>query len=198
MGTGAWRLITPPSEFHLQVEGNERPPGLFWPELSPKNTEAWSVGDPSAIKLTSKGVSLEQGADGNFLLTKRQDFKKSTLKITLAPFDGSEAYLALHARQGPDAWHAVTSRIVCRGGKAYAGATGFDFQQEHGQPLEKPAGKPFMIRFDIDDNGTYRAFVGNQQTSSISSAGPRPAANAGSVGLFVKSGRVLIESLRVE
>ena len=79
----------------MVAEGNERAPGSFWPELSTGNSQAWLVGDPGAIKLTSKGLSLEKGAAGNFLLTRRSDYTKCSMSITLAALENAEAYLAL-------------------------------------------------------------------------------------------------------
>ena len=186
-------------KFVLVAEGNERAPGSFWPELSVENSQAWLVGDPRAIKLTSKGLSLEKGSAGNFLLTRRSDYTKCSMSITLAAFENAEAYLALRAHQGPDGWHAVTSRIVCEGGKVRAGFASFDFQpQERGrQIVEKPTGKTFMIRFEIDDKGADRVFVGGQETSSSPHVNQPVQEFVGSAGLFVKSGKVLIESLKV-
>ena len=84
-----------PVKFVLVAEGNERAPGSFWPELSVENSQAWLVGDPGAIKLTNKGLSLEKGSAGNFLLTRRSDYRKCSMSITLAAFENAEAYLAL-------------------------------------------------------------------------------------------------------
>jgi len=188
-----------PVEFRLIAEGDERAPGSFWPELSTGNSRAWLVGDPGAIKLTSKGLSLEKGAAGNFLLTRRRDFTRCSMRITLAASENAEVYLALRAHQGPDGWHAVTSRIVCEGGKVRAGLVSFDFQTQEGgrQIAEKPAGKTFMIRFEIDDKGADRVFIGGQETSSANHLNHQVQQFVGSVGLFVKSGKVLIESLKV-
>ncbi len=195
-----WRMTTPPVQFVLVAEGNERAPGSIWPELSVENSQAWLVGDPRAIKLTGKGLSLEKGPAGNFLLTRRSDYTKCSMSITLAAFENAEAYLVLRAHQRPDGWHAVTSRIVCESGKVRAGFASFDFQpKERGrQIVEKPTGKPFMIRFEIDDKGADRVFVGGQETSSSPRGVNQPVQQfVGSVGLFVKSGKVLIESLNV-
>ncbi|MGO8899533.1 MAG: hypothetical protein ACLQU5_14485 [Isosphaeraceae bacterium] len=197
--SGSWRMAAPPVKFVLVAEGNERAPGSFWPELSVENSQAWLAADPRAIKLTGKGLSLEQGSAGNFLLTRRSDYTKCSMSITLAAFENAEAYLVLRAHQGPDGWHAVTSRIVCEGGKVRAGYASFDFQpQERGRQIaEKPTGKTFMIRFEIDDKGADRVFVSGQETSSSPHVNQPVQEFVGSAGLFVKSGKVLIESLRV-
>ncbi len=194
-----WRMTAPPVEFRLVAEGDERPPGSFWPELSAGNSQAWLVGDPAAIKLTNKGLSLEKGSAGNFLLTRKSDYRKCSMSITLAAFENAEAYLVLRAHQGPDGWHAVTSRIVCEGGKVRAGFASFDFQpQERGRTAtEKPMGKTFRIRFEIDDKGADRVFINGQETSSPNHVNDQVQKFVGSVGLFVKSGRLLIESLNV-
>ncbi len=194
-----WRMDVNPVEFHLAAEGDERAPGSFWPELSAGNSQAWQVGDPAAIKLTNKGLSLEPGSEGNFLLTKRRNFTRCSITITLAAFEGAEAYLVLRAHQGPDGWHAVTSRVACEGGKVRAGFASFDFQSpEQGrQVVEKPVGNKFMIRFEIDDKGVDRVFISGKETSLPNHVNHQVQQFVGSVGLFVKSGKVLIESLKV-
>ena len=63
--------------------------------------------------------------------------------------------------------------------------------------MEKPTGKTFMIRFEIDDKGADRVFVGGQETSSSPHVNQPVQEFVGSAGLFVKSGKVLIESLKV-
>jgi serine/threonine protein kinase len=196
---GSWRMTAPPVKFVLVAESKERAPGEFWPELSAENSQAWLAGDPGAIKLTNKGLSLEKGSAGNLLLTRRSDYTKCSMSITLAADENAEAYLALRAHLGPDGWHAVTSRIVCEGGKVRAGFASIDFQtQERGHQIaEKPAGKTFMIRFVIDDKGADRVFINGQETSSLSNANHPVQEYVGAVGLFVKSGKVLIESLNV-
>src|SRR5271157_2973605 len=193
----SWRMTVSPVEFRLVAVGNERAPGSFWPELSEGNSQAWLVGDPAAIKLTSKGVSLEKGSAGNFLITRKRDFTRCSMQITLAASEPAEVYLALRAHQGPDGWHGVTSRIVCEGGKVRAGFASFDFlTQESGRHIvEKPAGKSFMIRFEIDDKGADRVFINGQETSSPNHVNHQVQQFVGSVGLFVKLGKVLIESL---
>ena len=194
-----WRMSVSPVEFRLAAEGDERPPGSFWPELSAGNSQAWLVGDPAAIKLTNKGLSLEPGPDGNFLLTKRHDYTRCSITITLATAADTEVYLALRAHQGPDGWQAVTARVACEGEKVRAGFASFDFQTpEHGrQIVEKPVGTKFMIRFEIDDKGADRVFVSGKETSIPNHVNHQVQQFVGSVGLFVKSGKVLIESLKI-
>ena len=94
------------------------------------------------------------------------------------------------AHQGPDGWHAVTSRVVCEDGKVRAGFASFDFQTtEHGrQIVEKPAGTTFLIQFEIDDKGADRVFVGRQETSSSPHVNHPVQQYVGAVGLFVRSG----------
>ncbi len=197
-GAGVWRMTTSPLEFQVTAEGNEPAPGSFRPELSPENSEEWLTADPDAIKLTGKGLILEKGTAGNYLLTRKSDHGKCSMSIMLAAFENTEAYLTLHAHQEPDGWHAITSRVVCTGGKVQAGSASADFQtQERGQLVARPPGKAFLIRFEIDDDRTDRVFIGGQQTSSSSHGGQTLPAPSGSVGLFVKSGKVLIESLHI-
>ncbi len=63
--------------------------------------------------------------------------------------------------------------------------------------MEKPTGKTFMIRFQIDDKGADRVFVDGQETSSSPHVNQPVHEFVGAAGLFVKSGKVLIESLNV-
>jgi hypothetical protein len=199
-GAGFWHVTAPALPFVLSAEGRDRPTGDFWPELTLENSQEWRVGDPGAIKQTSKCLSLAGRPEGNFLVTRKDDYKKCSVRITLALAEGTEAYLALRAHQEPDGWRAVTSRVICEGNKVRAGHQSFDFQvAESGKRTEeKPASKPFLIRFLIDEQGLDRVYIGNKQTSSSNYA-KQPAVrdSVGSVGLFVKSGRVDIESLHV-
>ena len=92
------------------------------PELGPANTDGWQVGDPAAIKMTPKELMLWSRAGGNLLLTRKDNFKKCSISAALAVNDGTEAFLVMRARQGPDGWRAVTARIIGQGGKVRVGA----------------------------------------------------------------------------
>ncbi len=195
----SWRVNLLPVSFRLTAEDDERPPGSFWPELSLTRTEGWLVGDPASIRQTSKGVILEAGRAGNLLLTRKSDYTKCLISIRLAAFADSEAYLALRAGRGPEGWHAVTSRIVGQDGDVRSGFCSFDFEtRERGhQAAEKPAGKTFAIRFEIDDKDSARVFVNGQQTSTVLHLGGPVPEYVGSVGLFVRTGKLQIESVEV-
>jgi len=54
-----------------------------------------------------------------------------------------------------------------------------------------------MIRFEIDDKGADRVFISGKETSLPNHVNQQVQQFVGSVGLFVKSGKVLIESLKV-
>jgi serine/threonine protein kinase len=194
-----FRLEAGPTSFHLTAEGKDRAPGYFWPELSTENSEAWLVGDRSSIRMTGKGLVLEKGTSGNFLITRRNDFEKCSISVTLAVAEGAEIYLALRAHQERDIWHAVTSRITAQKGKVYAGSESYDFQagETTKKLVEKPTDRPFLIRFLIDEQGVDQVFVGGQQTSSGTYATLPMRSYVGRVGIFVKSGKVLITELNV-
>jgi serine/threonine protein kinase len=191
------RLSSHTGPFKLVADPGGRAPGPFWPELGPNTTEDWQIGDPGAIKMTLKELMLWAGPGGNLLLTRRDDFKKCSISVALAVNDDTEAYLALRAHHGPDGWRAITSRIIGQGGKVRAGLAAFDFQaEEQGKaPAEKMTRQPFRMKFLIDEKGAARVYVGNELTASINDEDHAEREDAGAAGLFVKSGKILIESL---
>ena len=128
------KLAVSPGPFRL-VAPDGSAPGPFMPELSPANTDGWQVGDPAAIKMTPKELMLWSRAGGNLLLTRKDNFKKCSISAALAVNDGTEAFLVMRARPGPDGWRAVTARISGQGGKVRVGAVLMDFQnaENHGE-----------------------------------------------------------------
>jgi hypothetical protein len=130
-------------------------------------------------------------------LSRKDDFKKCAITATVAVNEGAEAYLALRAHPGPEGWRAVTTRIVGRGGKVRIGNGGLDFQNdERDSLLERDSLRPFGISFVLDDRGIARVTVGGQ-SSSISNGDNKGLEEGGAAGVFVKSGKVLIESLNI-
>jgi hypothetical protein len=196
---GSWRMTAPALSFTLAATDGRRPTGSFWPELSLEHSEEWTVGDPSAIKLTAKGVSLEQGPGGNFLLTRKSNWKRCTMSVTLAVTENTEAFLVLRAHRQADAWRGITSRITGSGGKVALGGLSTDFQvKERGRrSTEKPVNKTFVVRFTIDQREASRVLLGAQEMASENFAAELGRDDAGAAGLFVRRGRVLIESLSV-
>jgi hypothetical protein len=192
-------MTAPALSFTLAATDRRRPSGSFWPELSLEHSEEWTVGDPSAIKLTPKGVSLEQGPDGNFLLTRKSNWKRCTMSMTLAVAENTEAFLVLRAHQKAEAWRGITSRITGSRGKVALGGLSRDFQsKEHGRrSTEKSVNKTFMMKFIIDERGASRVLLGAQETASANFPAQSDGDHTGSAGLFVKRGSVLIESLSV-
>jgi hypothetical protein len=194
------RLAAHAGPFRLVADPEGRPPGPFWPELGPNNTDAWQIGDSGAIKMTTKELLLWNGPGGNLLLTRKNDFKKCTISVALAVNEGTEAYLALRARLGQDGWRAVTSRIIGQGGKVRVGYGSLDFQASNSEAgsVVKATGKAFRMRFVIDEKGVARVYVGNDQTSIITSDEVAAEENSGAAGLYIKTGKVLVESLMIK
>ncbi len=186
---GPFRLVAP--------DGSA--PGPFWPELGPANTDGWQIGDPAAIKMTPKELMLWSRPGGNLLLTRKNDFKKYSISVRLAVTESTEAFLALRARPGTDGWHAVTARIIAQGGKVRTGVCSTDFKnaENAASTVENPTGKTFMMSLVMNERGATHLSVGGRETSAITSDPPAPDEPTGAAGLFIKSGKVLIESLSI-
>ncbi|HKM52513.1 MAG TPA: protein kinase, partial [Isosphaeraceae bacterium] len=194
---GSSLMTAPAKSFRLITMDKLRPPGSFWPELSPSNSREWRVADPSAIKMTGKGVQLEEGSGGNFLLTRKSDYRKCALHMALAVEANTEAYLVLRAHQDGGVWHGLTARIAAHGGNVVMGHQSTDFQPDDRgrQSIAKPLNKPFLISFTIDEKHVAKVFVGAERTALVDYAHHPAHKYVGSAGLFVKSGKVLIERL---
>jgi hypothetical protein len=177
-----------------------RPSDAFWPQLAPDDFKAWRVGDPDLIEMDEEGVYVSAGPNGNLLLTKNAADRRCTLTIDVSVTKGTEAYLALRAHEGPDGWRAITSRLIEEGGKVRAGGQSADFQlPERGKPLTDlvPA-RRFHIVFQIDGANVCRLTVKQKGTSSTSYANLPAGEYAGAVGVFVKSGSLIIHHMDVK
>jgi hypothetical protein len=170
------------------------------PELSPANTDGWQVGDPAAIKMTPKELMLWSRSGGNLLLTRKDNFKKCSISAALAVNDGTEAFLVMRARPGPDGWRAVTARISGQGGKVRAGAGSIDFQnaENAANTVEKPTGKAFRMNFVMNERGAAHITVNGVETSVINCEPPAEDEPTGAAGIFIKTGKILVESLMIK
>jgi formylglycine-generating enzyme required for sulfatase activity/serine/threonine protein kinase len=199
-GVDLRRLKSRPGELRLLDKGADLPRGPFWPEIGPDNVREWRIGDPSAIKMSSQGIVLSAGPGGNFLLTRSDDFKKCSLRIEFEAGDVTEAYLALRAREGPDGWHAVTSRIDVEKGRVHVGHQGFDFEAQESGLGRRPdygTGTLILIGFETTAKGIGLAHVRGVNTASANlDVGPA-AGWTGAGGVFVRSGKLLIHSITV-
>ncbi len=181
------------------------PPGAFWPDLTPRDTEKWRVGDASLVSMGPKGLVVEGGTAGNFLLTSRSDYKKCAMTVDLSATEGTEAYLILRADEGPDGWRGVTSRIVDEGGKIRAGLQSLDFAapERGGDPkggdsrADFKPGFHFGLKFSIDETNRATVII-HGKPMMVAHEGPRRLDAAGSVGLFVRKGSVTVRSLSVQ
>jgi hypothetical protein len=180
--------------------GAAQPRVGFWPIARPDDMTAWQVGDPDRIEMDRDGVSLSAGPGGNLLLTRKESFRRCKLSLTLSVQKGTEAFLALLAHRGPDGWRAITARVYDEGGRIRAGHQSTDFQlPDQGTRLETvPLGKSFRITFEINGQHMARLVSNSKETSTMAYA-KAPAGNyQGAVGVFVKSGTVVIHAMDVQ
>ena len=149
--------------------------------------------------MRADGISLDAGPQGNFLLTADETFRKGTLSIVLSVKKETEAFLALRARRGPRFWRAITSRVNEEHGKIVAGHQSIDFQTlETGSGKKQFApDKSFVMKIYLDDTNVARVTVKGEKTSTVKHDGPPRVEEAGAVGVFVKSGTVVIKHLEV-
>ena len=176
------------------------PAAGFWPTLSADDSEGWRFGDPDRVRLGPKGLIVEAGPDGNCVFTSAEDFRKGTLRITLAASEGAEAYIALHAtRRGNGGWRAVTSRVVEENGTVSTGGLGLDFGVEETGELSRGAKPGEMISIIVEDDGegNRRLKVKGRQTAEIVGVPIPNHVAGGAVGLFLKSGTVVVQVLEV-
>jgi hypothetical protein len=176
----------------------EKPTGGFWPILRPDDLRSWRIGDPERIDMSRKGVFLPAGPSGNLLLTRRADYKKCQLSITLSATRGTEAFLALRAHRGPDGWRGITAPVFDEGGRIHAGRQSVDFRlPDRRRAIEATdPERPLRILFRIDDQGASRLEI-RKEKSSMDHA-PTPAGQyVGAVGVFVKSGTLIIHAMDV-
>jgi serine/threonine protein kinase len=185
--------------FRPSNPGAVQPRVGFWPIATPDDMTAWQVGDPDRIEMNRDGVSLSAGPGGNLLLTRKASFRKCKLSLTLSAHKGTEAFLALRAHRGPDGWRAITARVYDDGGRIRAGNPSTDFQQpDQGTRTETvPLGKSVRIVFEINGQHMSR-LVSNQETSTFAYAKTPAADYKGAVGVFVKSGTVVIHAMDVQ
>ncbi|MGP0066813.1 MAG: hypothetical protein ACLQGP_24885, partial [Isosphaeraceae bacterium] len=171
----------------------------IWPALAADNVAAWQFGDPAHIEINHQGVFLSAGPGGNLLLTKRENYKRCTFKVTLAATKGTEAYLALRAHRREGEWCAITARIADEGGKIRVHHPSLDFQPPEAgtKPLEFPLEKSFVFRFEINDANVAQVRI-NQETWKRAYTSPPASDYTGAVGLFVKSGTVVIYAMNVQ
>jgi hypothetical protein len=195
------RLVEPFPDLKRLPDPDAVPPdGGFWPTMTPGNLQYWQIADPNHVKMHEKGVRVEAGPSGNLLLTRRENYKKCKLKLTLAATKGTDAFLVLRAHRSPQGyWQAVTMRVYERENGIRVGNQSLDFQvEESGQgAVEAAPEKPFMVEFQINESNVARLKVRQRATSSASFGSPRASDYVGAVGLFVKAGALMIERMDV-
>jgi serine/threonine protein kinase len=177
-----------------------RPAASFWPSLAPDNLGNWQIGDPDHITMNEKGLYLEAGPHGNLLLTQDATFRKCILTITLAAKEGTDAFLALRACRGPQVWQAITARVSERNGKIRVGppATNFQTSETGAGHKEFLPGKAFGVKFDIDEKNIARVAMKGERTAFARVERTPANYETGAVGIFVRSGTVMIERLDIQ
>ncbi len=194
------RVRVGPGIVRLADRKARRPFDPFWPPLATDDLKAWRIGDPEAIAMDERGVFLSAGAGGNLLLTKQEGFRSCTLTLDVSVTNGTEAFLALRAHRGPDGSRAITSRVNEEGGHVRAGGQAADFQLvEQGKPLmDLVPARRFHIVFKVNEANVSRLTVKQKETSSTVYANLPAGAYEGAVGVFVKSGTLIIHYMDVK
>jgi hypothetical protein len=172
--------------------------GVIWPLLTATDLQAWQLSDPDSILMSANDLSVSSGRNGNLLLTKREDYKRCTLNLTMAATKGTRAFLALRAHRGPDGWRAITLPIIDRDGKIQVCRQSLDFE------LTDPAqgsqgfapGKTFLISFAID-NASRTHISLTKAKSTTDHVRPPGSDYEGSAGVFVKSGTLIIYKMDI-
>jgi hypothetical protein len=196
---GFWYIGAPAHPFRLIRDAGANLGKAYRPTLAVDRTSEWLTGGADQVKVAADRLVLEAGEAGNFLITRRSDYGPCTLNAVVVLEEGSEAYLALRAHRGARGWRGITSKIVTENDSVRAGFQSFNFQaRERGKiHSEGRIGEPLPLRFALDQAGLARVYVGNQETSVASYENQEVLEAPGAAGLFVKSGRVLIESLEI-
>ena len=173
--------------------------GGIWPPLTATNFQAWQVSDPDRIELDDERLLVSSGPNGNLLLTRRDDYKTCSLKLTLAATEGTEAFLALRAHQGPDGrWRAITVPIIDQEGQIQARQPSLDFGLSAAgkDPHGFPPGKSFWILVEIDNANRARVSLTKGKLTPEYDHPPR-SDYMGATGVFVKSGTLIIYHMDV-
>jgi hypothetical protein len=170
----------------------------FQPPLTSKDARAWQIGNPQSVKVIEGGLRVSAGPEGNYLLTRRDRYAACSIKLELAAAKGTEAFLALRAGGGPQGWHAITARVWDESGRIKAGMQYFNFGlPEFGERFKDfGLGESFKIEFRIDQQKQGFVLINGERTAGVA-YNEGNCAEFGAVGLFVRSGTVVIKSLVV-
>jgi hypothetical protein len=184
----------------LANAGGGPPPGGIWPTLTANDTGSWQFGDPKLIEFNGRALVMSAGPNGNLLLTKHDDSRSGSLVLNIAATKGTEAYLALRAHRGPEGeWRAITVRLKDEGGKIRVGYPSLDFHppqdgtKSEGFALERP----ISVRFEIQRDNVARVGL-RQEKWELACKGPPASEYTGAIGLFVKSGTLLVSKMLVQ
>jgi hypothetical protein len=178
----------------VNLELRIAPLGEFSPQLTSIEYSDWLIRDPKAIAITREGVTL---GPGNFLVTKRDDYRHAHVTVEVAGEPGTVAFVAQRVTAGPKGWLAATSMIVDADGRIRAGLEGRNFNDSEigAHRLDFAYGEFFKIDHITNEDGNAFVRVNDQHTTGVGHGNAIP--ERGAVGIFVKSGSVLIRSLVV-
>jgi hypothetical protein len=193
------KLRPTPAPERLPDGNAELPAEGFWPSLAPNQLKNWRIADFDQINMNKKDVTLKQGTGGNLLVTVNEEYDKCELFLRIALSKGSEVFLALRAKEGPQGWLGVTTRLYEEGGNIHAEQLSLNFEKASELKMAKPPNPdtPIPISFSIDAKGVARLAIAEQETFSATYKAPPNGLREGAVGVFVKGGSVSISHLDV-
>ncbi len=180
------------------VDIDQEPTWQFQPPLSRRDNRFWHIGVPELVVMDKDEVVVHGPNDGsfNFLVTRRGDFRASSIKVELTASPGTIAFLAVRAGLGDNGWYGgLTSKIFEQYGKIRAGMKSGDFREdEWGRPRRafRP-GEFFTVLVAINEDRDGGVGVNEQGRDGAACN----CKETGAVGVFVKTGTLFIRSLRV-
>lgn len=172
----------------------------FTPEFNSKN---WIASAPKLVENQNGQLQIAAGKDGNLVLTKKNNIKLPTVKVTLSAKANTDAYLILHARQKDGKWLGVTSRIRFVDGKIMAGGQRSDFREDTGRIKAFKVDEFFELELKIheidgrDDALMVKSMANSKFTGAIAYS-LRRSGQEGAVGFVVNQGAISVKSFELE
>ena len=163
----------------------------FEPAFGDKN---WIASAPNLVKVKSDQLLIAAAPDGNFVLTKKDDFHHAHVEVELAATKDIEAFVILNAQKNGERWSGVTSRIYFDKGKVIAGGQRTGFRKNAGAEKEFKAGEYFKLRLHVHD-GSVVSWLNGDNTARIG-YGETKANVTGSIGFVVRKGALSIKSFQ--
>lgn len=177
------------------------------PELFDKN---WTASEPDFVKPVEGRFSIEAGPNGNYVLTKKNDYDKPDVTVTLSVSADTEAYLILAARQIDGQWRGMTSKMHFENGKILVGGHSSDFKPnnslnktEDGKPMKLEVEEDFELRlriYDKPDNPDrlrVESYI-NSITTRLVHYPRKKIGEPAAVGFHVKKGKISIKEIEID